>query len=175
VSTDRGAVQRVGIIGIGEMGTPMVERMLAAGYEVGFYARRPDAGLALEQHGARRVPSARTLAEDSDVVIVCVFTDEQVAGVCLGHDGVLAHMRPGAVLINHTTGSPDTAMELDAAASSRGVHFLDAALSGAPAQISVGDLTLLIGGDEAVLAGVLPVLASICAPGITTAAHGAAR
>jgi 3-hydroxyisobutyrate dehydrogenase-like beta-hydroxyacid dehydrogenase len=155
---------RVGIIGVGEMGTPMVERMVAAGHDVAFYARRPEVGVTLVQLGARRVPSVRTLAEDSDILIICVFTDGQVAEVCLGDDGVLAHMKPDAVLINHTTGSPETATQLEAAASSQGVRFLDAALSGAPAQISVGDLTLLVGGDGDVLASVRPVLASYSDP-----------
>jgi 3-hydroxyisobutyrate dehydrogenase-like beta-hydroxyacid dehydrogenase len=164
MSAEQREIQRVGIIGIGEMGSLMVERMLAGGHQVAFYARRPEAGVALEALGAVRARSAADLAEQSDVLILCVFTDDQVTDVCLGPDGVLAHMRQGAILVNHTTGSPVTATQLAVSASALGVRFLDAALSGAPAQISAGTLTLLIGGDPDVVDSVRALLSSYSNP-----------
>ena len=147
----------VGMVGLGEMGMPMLERLRAAGHDVSFRARRPEVIRHAESLGAR---SAAGFA-DRDAVIVCVYSDDQVRDV---GPGIVASMRPGAVLVNHTTGSPSTVAFLAETAASRGVRVLDAALSGGPADISAGRLTLLIGGDEAVLADVRPALASYADP-----------
>ena len=88
------------------------------------------------------------MADNSDVVIVCVYDDHDVKEVCLGEQGVIANMRPGSVLVNHTTGDPATARLLSRHARVRRVHFLDAALSGSPADIADAKLTLLVGGRE---------------------------
>jgi 3-hydroxyisobutyrate dehydrogenase-like beta-hydroxyacid dehydrogenase len=147
----------IGMVGLGEMGMPMLERLRAAGHDVSFRARRPEVIRHAESLGAR---SAAGFA-DRDAVIVCVYSDDQVREV---GPGLVASMRPGAVLVNHTTGSPATVALLAEAAAPRGVRVLDAALSGGPADIRAGGLTLLIGGDEAVLAGVRPALASYADP-----------
>lgn len=147
----------VGLVGLGEMGMPILERLRAAGHDVSFLARRPEVIRRAEGLGA--VPAAGFA--DRDVVIICVYSDEQVREV---GPAVLASLRPGATLVNHTTGSPATVALLAEAAGPRGVRVLDAALSGGPADIRAGRLTLLVGGDEAVLADVLSVLASYCDP-----------
>ena len=141
------------MVGLGEMGMPMLERLRAAGHDVSFRARRPEVTAHAASLGAE--PAADFA--DRDAVIICVYSDEQVRDV--GPD-VLASMRPGATLVNHTTGSPSTVTLLADTAAPRGVRVLDAALSGGPADIRAGRLTLLIGGDEAVLADVRPALAS---------------
>jgi 3-hydroxyisobutyrate dehydrogenase-like beta-hydroxyacid dehydrogenase len=143
----------VGMIGLGSMGMPMLERLRAAGHDVSFRARRPEVIARAQGLGAR--PAADFA--DRDAVIVCVYSDDQVREV---GPGVVAGMRPGATLVNHTTGDPATATLLAEAAAPRGVRVLDAALSGGPADIRAGQLTLLIGGDEAVFADVRPALAS---------------
>jgi 3-hydroxyisobutyrate dehydrogenase-like beta-hydroxyacid dehydrogenase len=147
----------VGLIGLGEMGLPMLERLRAAGHDVSFRARRPEVASRAQSLGAR--PAADFA--DRDAVIICLYSDEQVRDV---GPGVVASMRPGATLVNHTTGSPATVALLAEAASPRGVRVLDAALSGGPADVRAGALTLLIGGDEAVLADVRPALASYADP-----------
>jgi 3-hydroxyisobutyrate dehydrogenase-like beta-hydroxyacid dehydrogenase len=143
----------IGLVGLGEMGMPMLERLRAAGHDVSFRARRPEVTEHAESLGAR--PAADFA--DRDAVIICVYSDDQVRDV---GPGVVASMRPGSTLVNHTTGSPSTATLLAETAAARGVRVLDAALSGGPADIRAGKLTLLIGGDEAVLADVRPALAS---------------
>jgi 3-hydroxyisobutyrate dehydrogenase-like beta-hydroxyacid dehydrogenase len=150
----------VGVVGVGQMGRPMVARLLAAGFGVRVLARRPDVADSLAASGAVLVSCLVDLPAGCDVVLVCVYTDEQVREVCLGPDGLLGVMTPGSCLVNHTTGSPATGEALEAAAAARGVRMLDAALSGGPADIAKGDLTLLIGGEPEVLEAARPVLAA---------------
>jgi 3-hydroxyisobutyrate dehydrogenase-like beta-hydroxyacid dehydrogenase len=147
----------VGMVGLGEMGMPVLERLRAAGHDVSFRARRPEVAAQAERLGAR--PAADFA--DRDAVIICVYSDDQVRDV---GPGVLASMRPGATLVNHTTGSPSTVTFLADEGALRGVLVLDAALSGGPADIRAGKLTLLVGGDDTVLSGVRPALASYADP-----------
>jgi 3-hydroxyisobutyrate dehydrogenase-like beta-hydroxyacid dehydrogenase len=155
---------RVGMVGLGGMGYPIAARVRAAGYPLAFHARRPEVIAQATTLGAVDARSLRGVGEASDVVIVCVFNDEQVVDVCLADDGLLAAMAPGSTLVNHTTGSPTTAGMLAEAAGPRGARVLDAALSGGPADIAKGELTLLIGGDPGVLGDVAPVLATYASP-----------
>ena len=154
----------VGMVGLGEMGMPMVTRMRAAGYEVHVYARRPEVIEEASALGARPADSVAALAAVADIAIVCVYSDDQVREVALGPDGIVEHLRPGTVLCNHTTGRPSTGQALLAAATARGVDMLDCALSGGPDDILAGNLTLLVGGDAAVMARVTPVLGSYSSP-----------
>jgi 3-hydroxyisobutyrate dehydrogenase-like beta-hydroxyacid dehydrogenase len=146
------------------MGQPMLGRLVAAGHDVTVLVRRPPARAAAEAAG---LPWAGTVAEavrDADAVFVVVLTDEQVRSVCLGPDGAIAAMKPGTTLIQHTTSDPATAELLTGAGAERGVRVLDAALSGGPHDIAAGRLTLWVGGDEAVLEEMRPVLGSYASP-----------
>jgi 3-hydroxyisobutyrate dehydrogenase-like beta-hydroxyacid dehydrogenase len=138
--------------------------MRAASFPVRVYARRPQVGKRASGLGAIDAASLQAVADGSGVVIVCVYTDAQVREVCLGPEGLLAAMDPGAILVNHTTGSPSTARLLAEAAEPSGVLVLDAALSGGPHDIARGALTLLVGGDAAVLERARPTLASYSDP-----------
>jgi 3-hydroxyisobutyrate dehydrogenase-like beta-hydroxyacid dehydrogenase len=156
--------QVVGIVGLGEMGMPMLRRLRAADVPMRVFARRPEVVDQAAALGGDPVSSLAELGAVSDVVIVCVYSDDQVRDVALGADGVVAHMRPGSVLVNHTTGRPSTGQALADAASVQGVTVLDCALSGGPPAIEQGTLTLLVGGDAATLERVTPVLASYSDP-----------
>ena len=101
---------------------------------------------------------------DADAVFVVVLTDEQVRSVCLGPDGAIAAMKPGATLVQHTTSDPATAQLLAEAGAERGIGVLDAALSGGPHDIAAGKLTLWVGGDEALLEQMRPLLESYASP-----------
>jgi 3-hydroxyisobutyrate dehydrogenase-like beta-hydroxyacid dehydrogenase len=155
----------VGMIGLGEMGMPMLERLRTAGHDVSFRARRPEVVARATGLGA----NAAADFADRDVVIVCVYSDDQVREV--GREA-LATMRPGSTLANHTTGSPTTVQLLADAAERRGVRVLDCALSGGPGDVRAGTLTLLVGGDEAVLEDVRPALASYSDPILHVGALG---
>jgi 3-hydroxyisobutyrate dehydrogenase-like beta-hydroxyacid dehydrogenase len=154
----------VGIVGLGEMGMPMLRRLRAADVPVRVFARKTEVVEQAAALGGEPVSSLAELGEVSEVVIVCVYSDDQVREVALGADGVIAHMRPGSVLVNHTTGRPSTGQALADAASNQEVTVLDCALSGGPPAIEQGTLTLLVGGDAATLERVTPVLATYSDP-----------
>jgi 3-hydroxyisobutyrate dehydrogenase-like beta-hydroxyacid dehydrogenase len=155
---------RVGFVGVGSMGRPMLEQVVGAGFEVSFFARRPEVAREVGTLGATSVPTLAALAAASDVVIVCVFSDQQVREVCDGDGGLLAAPRPGGVVVIHTTCSPDTAPRLAEAGRTRGVRVLDAAFSGGPADAAAGRVTVLAGGDAEVLAAARPPLATYADP-----------
>jgi 3-hydroxyisobutyrate dehydrogenase-like beta-hydroxyacid dehydrogenase len=98
---------RLGFVGAGRMGRPMVHRLVAAGYRVQALGRSFPAREALTTDGARAVPSAGAAGAGADVVLICVYTDEQVRDVCLDSE-LLAGMPSGSVLVVHTTCSPHT-------------------------------------------------------------------
>jgi 3-hydroxyisobutyrate dehydrogenase-like beta-hydroxyacid dehydrogenase len=142
----------------------MVERMLAAGFPVRFFARRPEVADRVSRLGAEAVGSLSDAGCDVEVVVVCVFTDGQVRDVALGDGGLLAAMASGSTLVVHTTGSPATAEALAAAGRRRGVGVVDAAVSGSPADVRAGRLTLLVSGDPAAVEACRPVLAAYGEP-----------
>ncbi|SFF82739.1 3-hydroxyisobutyrate dehydrogenase [Novosphingobium sp. CF614] len=135
---------KIGWIGLGDIGTRMVKRLLAAGYPVTVYPR--GGGLDdVTTGGAKLQPEYARLGSDSDLLVVCVYDDAQVRSV-LFDNGALAAMRPGSVLALHTTGSPGLMRELGEKAPP-GVQVLDVTFSGGPADVEVGGLTLMVGGD----------------------------
>lgn len=157
---------RVGFIGVGHMGRPMVDRLVAAGWPTEVYVRRPELRGELEAAGVAVAASADELAARSDLLILCFFNDAQVRQVVLGgdsHKGALAAMRPGSVLVSHVTGSPSLSVDLQAAAPD-GVTVLDVPISGTDDHIRRGELTLMVGGEAAVLDRVRPALEAYAHP-----------
>jgi 3-hydroxyisobutyrate dehydrogenase-like beta-hydroxyacid dehydrogenase len=134
---------KVGFIGAGRMGRPMVVRLVDAGHQVRALGRTDERRRDLAWLGAQAVRDAGELVPWADVVVVCVFTDEQVRRLCLD-GGLPAAMRPGSTLVVHTTASPKTIEDI--AARARDVGVVDAAVSGGPHDIVAGALTLFVGG-----------------------------
>ncbi len=134
---------RVGFVGAGRMGGPMVRRLVEAGHDVRVLGRTPEKCSAIRELGAQAVTEPVAAAEGADAVIVCVFTDDEVKQVCLDGD-LVAAMTPGAVLVIHTTGSPRTAEAIAA----RGIDVVDAPVSGGPHNIAAGRVTLFVGGED---------------------------
>ncbi|MGV0793486.1 NAD(P)-dependent oxidoreductase [Mycolicibacterium sp. XJ1819] len=137
----------IGFIGAGQMGEPMVHRLLGAGHRVTVYARREEVRDRLRGAGAAAVDTVADAVKDHPVVICCLFSDQQLRDVALGADGLLAHCAPGAIVLSHTTGSVATLREL--AAAQPAVTVLDAPVSGTADDITNGQLTVLIGGPQA--------------------------
>jgi 3-hydroxyisobutyrate dehydrogenase len=158
---------KIGLIGAGRMGRPIVERLTACGHEVTALARRPEAQVG------RYVSTAAEAVRDADVVFNVVQSDAQVRAVWLGPDSALTAMKPGATLVQHTTCDPATVEELARAA--RGVTVLDAALSGGPHDIAAGTLTLWVGGDEERLEALRPLLQAYASPITFVGAVGAGQ
>ena len=109
------------------MGAPMVARLTAAGHDVRALGRTEESRAAVTALGATAVADLASAADGADVVVVCVFTDDQVNAVV---PELIAAMPTGSVLVLHTTGSPDTAAALAESAAPRGVAVLDAPVSG---------------------------------------------
>jgi 3-hydroxyisobutyrate dehydrogenase len=161
----------VGFVGAGRMGAPMVSRLLAAGHPVRALGRTDEKRSAVAELGATPVPDLDSLA-DADVVVLCVFTDDQVVELCL--DGPLAaSMRPGSTLVLHTTGSPRTAQAI----AERFSHLdvVDAPVSGGPHDIAAGAVTLFVGGSDVAIARVTPALAAYADPILHAGATGSGQ
>jgi 3-hydroxyisobutyrate dehydrogenase-like beta-hydroxyacid dehydrogenase len=166
------ATVKVGFIGAGRMGTPMVGRLVAAGHDVAALSRSETKASTIHELGARAVSDPAAAVDGADVVLVCVFTDQQVREV-LVDDGAAAAMAPGATLVIHTTGSPRTAQDI--AAASRTLAVVDAPVSGGPHDIAAGNVTLFVGGADDAVARVHPVLASYGDPILHVGVLGAGQ
>lgn len=133
----------------------MVGRLVAAGHDVHVLGRTVEKCRELQQLGARVVNEAAEAGADSDVVVLCVFTDQQVRDVCLD-TALLPSMPPDSVLVVHTTANPNTIEAI--AERANGVHVVDAAVSGGPHDIEAGRLTLFVGGADQAVDRVRPLL-----------------
>jgi 3-hydroxyisobutyrate dehydrogenase-like beta-hydroxyacid dehydrogenase len=147
---------KIGFIGTGAIGEPMVERLLAANRNVSIYARRGEVSARLADAGAVPKSSPGDLA-DSNVVIACLFNDEQLVEACTP---IIESMSPGSIFASHTTGSPVTIRRLAAIAEARGVHVVEAPFSGAARVVRDGGLTVMLGGEEGPVALVADVVAA---------------
>jgi len=150
---------QVGFVGAGRMGAPMVRRLVEAGHEVHALGRSVEKRRGVRELGAQPITDLADIGADADVVVVCVFTDDEVRQVCL-ESALLSAMRSGTSLVIHTTGSPRTAETIAAEAESHGVSVVDAPVSGGPHDIAAGAVTLFVGGSDDALERVRPVLAS---------------
>jgi 3-hydroxyisobutyrate dehydrogenase len=158
-ASSRGASPICGFIGLGNMGRPMAGRIAAAGLHLMLWARRPASLDDLLGETVVSCTSPRALGEACDVVGLCVRTDEEVLDVVLREpDGLLGGMRPGSVLLIHATVLPQTIEALYKTARDRGVHLLDAPVSGGAKGAMAGTLTVLLGGDAEAVALVQPVI-----------------
>ncbi len=163
----------VGFIGAGQLGEPMVARLLDAGREVLVYARRDDVRGRVKNLGAELVDSVSAVAAGSDVLISCLFSDGQLRELGAGAGGFIANAKPDAVFVSHTTGSLATLTALADESDSAPV-ILDAPVSGTAEHIASGSLTVLIGGPAAEVERVTPVLSAYANPIVPTGALGTA-
>ena len=156
--------QNIAVIGAGRMGRPMVDRLAAAGYAPVVHARRPQTQAAAEAAGLRWAGSIAGTVRDADLVLTVVFDEAQLRSVTLGHDGALAAMKPGSILIQHTTCDPAVVTDIAHAAKVHGIEVLDAAVSGTPRDIAGGQLTVWAGGPEATLDRARAALGTYASP-----------
>ena len=154
--------RRVAFLGLGVMGYPMAGHLALAGHEVTVYNRTATKSEAFcaQLAGAGKVKHAETpaaAAAGAEIVLACVGNDDDLRQVVLGEAGAFAGMAPGAIFVDHTTASANVARELDAVARGRGLHFIDAPVSGGQAGAQNGQLTVMCGGDQAAFDRVRPV------------------
>ena len=139
----------VGYVGLGIMGGPMARHLAAASHSVVVYNRTTaKAEEWVKAHGGLFALTPREVAEQSDVVFMCVGNDDDVRSVVYGADGVLAGMSKGKTLVDHTTASATLARELSVACAEKGIGFVDAPVSGGQAGAENGQLTIMCGSDD---------------------------
>lgn len=140
---------RVSLAGLGNMGIPIAERILAAGYPLLVYNRTPGRDAALIDLGARRAESPAALLAEADIGVSLLANDAAVEEVLAGPGGVLSAARPGSVLVEMSTISPAASARIAEKADAAGVHYLRAPVSGNPGVVRAGNLTVIVSGPDA--------------------------
>ena len=137
----------------------MAGHVLRAGLEICVFNRNAArAEQWCDEYGGDVAPTPAEAARNADVVLVCVGNDDDVRAVVLGQNGALAAMKPGAILVDHTTASAELARELAGVAQQQGKQFLDAPVSGGQAGAENGALTVMTGGDQSAYDLAKPVI-----------------
>ena len=149
---------RVGWIGTGVMGAPMCGHLLAAGHRVTVFTRTRRKAASLEEAGAVWADSPAEVAAASEVTFAIVGYPDDVREVFLGASGAVAGAGPGSVLVDMTTSDPALALEIYNAAKERGLGAVDAPVSGGDVGARNGTLAIMVGGDEADVSRIRPLL-----------------
>ena len=146
---------KVGFIGLGVMGRPMALHLQRAGHDLAVWARRPE---SIGDLPARRCATPAELGRCCEVVFTVITSSADVEGVALGPDGLIEGMAPGAVLVDCSTIAPDAARHIADRLGEKGIHLLDAPVSGGAQGAIDATLAIMAGGDAAVLERVRPLL-----------------
>lgn len=150
--------QKIGFIGLGQMGSKMVECLLARGYDVTVMGRSKAPVTAAVAAGASEVSTPKALAELSDIVMLCVTTSDVVESLIYGEDGILAGIKEGAVVIDYGTSIPASTQKIGADLAAKGAGMLDAPLGRTPMHAKDGLLNIMAAGDAKAFEKVKPVL-----------------
>jgi len=151
----------VGFIGVGNMGNPMASNVLKAGFPMIVYDRNPQAMENLLQAGAQRAASAREVVEGSEIVLTSLPASPDVEAVYLEPGGLVDSAKPGTMLIDLSSVLPSTPRKIEPRAQARGVHFLEAPVSGGVSGARAATLAIMVGGDPETLTRAQPVLRAI--------------
>lgn len=143
--------QIVGFIGAGNMGRPMIRHLVAAGFSVSVYVRRPAARTEVEQLGARAVDSPAEAAVRSSFLLTNVTSTADVESVLFGVNGVCVSMPAGGICIDFSTISPTAVRDIASRLQGHGLAFLDAPVSGGIKGAVAGNLSIMVGGEPVVL------------------------
>lgn len=164
------SMDRIGFIGLGNMGGRMTRRLVGAGIPVTGYDA--DSGAAA-RCGAGAAASAAEVVRGSDIVLMSLPDSRVVEAVVEGEGGVLSACRAGQVVVDLSTASASSTRRLSALLAERGVAYVDAGISGGAAAAEKGSLTLMVGGDAAAVARLAPVFAPIAAKVVVMGGSGA--
>jgi 3-hydroxyisobutyrate dehydrogenase len=151
----------VGFIGVGNMGNPMASNVLKAGFPMIVYDRNPQAMENLIQAGAQRAVSASQVVEASEIVLTSLPASPDVEAVYLERGGLVDGAKPGTILIDLSSVLPSTPRKIEPRAQARGVHFLEAPVSGGVSGARAATLAIMVGGDPETLRRAQPVLRAI--------------
>ena len=154
-------MKKIGFIGLGIMGAAMADHLMDAGYELSVYNRTRSKADALVARGAKYCESPGACARGQDAVITIVGYPKDVEEIYLGADGILANLDAGAYTADMTTSSPALAERIYAEAKKRGIHALDAPVTGGDMGARNATLNILVGGDEEAFNAMRPVFATM--------------
>ena len=149
---------RIGWIGTGVMGHSMCQHLMTKGYKATVYNRTKDKAKPLLNAGAAWASTPKELAAASDIVFAIVGFPKDVREVFLGTEGALAGAKPGCTFVDMTTSDPTLAREIHAAAKAKGVHSVDAPVSGGDVGAKNAALSIMVGGDADVVEAIKPAL-----------------
>jgi 3-hydroxyisobutyrate dehydrogenase len=153
--------QRIGFIGLGNMGLGMASRLAESGYEIAVYNRTRAKAEPVAELGARVADSPADAAAGADVLMLSLANQNAVREVLFGESGAVAALPEGAYIVDMSTIPPDFARELAATAPRSGHHALDACVYGAPMHARSGELRVLVGADDADFGAVEEILQAI--------------
>ena len=149
--------KKIGFIGTGLMGLPMAKHLMNAGYTLNVYNRSQEKASELLNAGAEWCANPMELASKSDIIITIIGTPVDVEQCYFGEEGIFKGARSGAILIDMTTTKPSLAIRIANYAKPLGIDFIDAPVSGGEVGAINAALSIMIGGDEAVVAKVQPL------------------
>ncbi len=147
-----------GFVGLGLMGKPMARNLLKAGYKVTVHNRSQGAVEELTKEGATPATSPAEVARASQIIFTSLPGPAEVESVYLGPGGIVGELQPGSIIVEMSTLDPGTHQKVAAAAAERQADYLDAPVSGGPSGAESGTLSIMVGGDAAVLERARPVL-----------------
>jgi len=156
-------VDKVGVLGLGNMGRGMAASLQRAGFDVSGYDAAPETLQHVASDGIRPARSVAALAGMVDQLVLSLPSSAVVEAVVFGEDGVLAGARPGLIVIDTTTADPASTRRVAAALRDKGIRFIDAPVSGGAKGAASASLTMVLGGDATDIAAAEPVLAAMSA------------
>lgn len=163
---------KVGFIGLGIMGKPMSKNLLKAGYELVVLARNKGAA-ELVAAGAAQADTPKEVAEKADIVITMLPNSPEVKEVVLGSDGVIEGAKPGCVVVDMSSIAPLASQEIAGRLAEKGIHMLDAPVSGGEPKAIEGTLSVMVGGSEEVFDKCYDVMKAMAASVVRTGDIGA--
>jgi 3-hydroxyisobutyrate dehydrogenase len=148
----------IGFIGLGIMGRGMAANLLKAGFDLIVWNRTAEKMTALTERGAIAADSPAALAARCEVIVICVSDTPDVESVILGESGLIYGARPGTLIIDCSTISPMTTRTIASQLNDKGIHLLDAPVSGGSEGAAKGTLSIMVGGDAGQVGRAMPVL-----------------
>jgi 3-hydroxyisobutyrate dehydrogenase-like beta-hydroxyacid dehydrogenase len=150
---------KVGFIGLGVMGFPMAGHLQSSIHDLIVFNRSEEKSIKwIETFGGKSLKNLEDVAESSEVIILCIGKDDDVRNVIGGKEGLINKLKPGAIIVDHTTTSSDLPIEMNNLLNPLGVQFIDAPISGGQAGAESGQLSIMAGGDKEAFAQIEEVI-----------------
>jgi 3-hydroxyisobutyrate dehydrogenase len=161
----RAPVPRIGLLGAGRMGLPITAHLVAAGFPVTVFDPDPDRAELAASRGASVVAHLSAAAADADVLVTVLPGPPELREAMLGHGGALVALRPGTAWLDLTSNDPRVAAEVAGLARSRDIASVGAPMGGGVSNAEAHSLRFYVGGDDASVSRIAPLLRALAAPG----------